>query len=63
MTASAGVQPRIPFPTSWSSGLTLRRLTRGSWLAGGFQRAAKLVYVLASAFSLAFGPHGLYLTE
>ena len=37
--ASAGVQPRTPFPSFCPSGCTLLRLVRGSWLAGGLQRA------------------------
>ena len=54
--ASAAVQPRTPFPSFWTGGLTLRRLTRGSGLAGGFQRAQKLVFVAPSAVYLAFCP-------
>ena len=61
--ASVGVQPRTRFPSFCTGGLTLRRLTRGSRLAGGFQQAVKFVFVLTSDFSVAFGSHGLCLPE
>ena len=52
--ASAGVRPRTPFFSCCPRWLTLRRLLRGSGLAGGFRRAVKL---------LALGFHGLCLPE
>ena len=53
--APTGAFPPAPCPSFWPSTSTLRRQIRGSWLAGGFQRAVKLVFTLTSDFSLAFG--------
>ena len=56
--ASAWVQPRTPFPSFLSRGLTLRRLVRGSGLAGGFQQAVKFIFVATSAMYLTSVFHG-----
>ena len=50
--ASAGVQPRTHSICIGQVALRLRRITRGSLLAGGFQQVAKFVFVLTSDFSL-----------
>ena len=61
--AIAGAFTSAPCPSFWTRTSALRRHLQGSWLAGGFQRAVKLVFVLTSDFSLAFDSHGLCIPE
>ena len=51
--ASAGVQPRTPFPSFRTYGLTLRRLLSGSGLSGGFRQAMMFNFVVSFEVYLA----------
>ena len=54
---------RTPSPTCLSSVLVLRDIARGSWLAGGFQRAVEKSFTVTLLLYLAFVFYGLHFSQ